>query len=256
MFECKPSSDNGQCECVLCRNPRIPYILMVGAVLGFAILLAATLTASGQDMRPDREKAAEWKAFTWWNAQFPVENGYGDLARVAMPVWGQSPCLSFVVEPTTNDLSGKWLSIQFTVTGDSWLTNLDESEFVAWNNPDDAAPVVGIFFSTQPNGYDLDRCNLKPSEYWFCNALGWGQFGLNVGQTVTFTVPISDPALWINGHGEPADDVLPLFEAATANVGQIGFYFGAHFYDTGVASNPANSEGVVFHVQNFQTYQP
>ena len=102
-------------------------------------------------------------------------------------------------------------------------------------------PNVRLFFTTNPEVYNLDHANANELEFWWAKeAFAQVQQG-----TITLTAHL-DPAKWgdSQGHSGETEPYRSGFLSAASRVAQIGLSFGGGcFYDTGVGIyNPENPE--------------
>ncbi len=147
------------------------------------------------------------------------------------------------------DLTGQTITatINLTVTGSPLFRFGGQG---SWNNGS-LPPNTRLYFSTNAAAYDLQDATLHENAYWWSGS-AWTEVTNNMGIVVlsdTF-----DPVHWSNAQGHSAADpaYTPAFNAAVANVRQIGLAFsGGSFFDTGVAVI-ANTGTATFHLLNYQ----
>jgi hypothetical protein len=140
-----------------------------------------------------------------WSFNFPQKDG-----------------VHYVTTQTSGSLVGKTLHLKFTIAG-------TETAFTALNagQPDTAAPAqVHLYFQQAGDNWDTDGYR------WWSNPKGV----MLANGTFTLDVPVT-PDQWTGIFGEKGTDKPALWNAAVANVMNVGFTFGGEFFGHGVFAN-------------------
>jgi len=216
----------------------------------FLIIFLTVLSCFGAQQPP-----ATWQLYKW------ALNGNGDYTPVSAPgsggdvatfAFGAStkPYAAFLTTIVdTNllgDLTGKQLTATVSVSGSA--TFVYGGQF-SWNSNSTVPANTRLYFSTSAATYDIDIANTNSTAFW------WSHYGVCVitngaGGIIadTFT-----PSHWSDANGHPGDDpgYIDAFNAAVANVQQIGVSFGGgSFFDCGVALWP-HTGSASFHLVSF-----
>lgn len=184
----------------------------------------------------------------------------GDIATFSFPV-AANKRVAFPAFLTTTvdgavlgDLTGQTITatVLVTVTGNPQFCYGGNTPWSSWNTASPVPANTRLYISTNPAAYDLGDAQQHENDYWWSSAPGaWTVISATTG-TVTLTSPF-DPAHWSNAQGHLASDpnYTAAFQAAVANVAQIGVAFGGgSFYDVGVAIWP-NTGTAAFHLINY-----
>jgi hypothetical protein len=158
----------------------------------------------------------------------PTAEGAGWLFSFPIGVDG----VHYVTTGWTGSLVGKTITMTFSISGGPDFVGLNSGQ------PDpNGVPSVRLYFQQAGDNWDTDGFR-----WWSINpnsvALAPGSF--------TISVPVS-PDLWSGIFGEKGTDKPALWNAAVANVANVGFTFGSEFFGHGVyAKEPAQ-----FHLTGF-----
>jgi hypothetical protein len=124
------------------------------------------------------------------------------------------------------DRTGGTVNATLTVTG---VTGTFVDQNGGGCTPD--TQTVRLFFTTKNPGFNF-------TDYWWSNPIA---MTLNGNNTMTLTVPLTDPSQWSDWNGQLGNSTVPVtaaFNAAVAKVDTIGLSFGGGcFFENGVTTN-------------------
>lgn len=196
-----------------------------------------------------------WVLYSWANSgNYNPSAAPGNVSAFTFPTARRSVAFPAFLTTVTEaallgNLTGKSLSasVQLSKTGNPQFVYGGATPWSSWNS----CPVPAntrLYFSTNPNPYDLHDATLNEDRYW------WSHSGVVTVDATLENAVLSDsfdPEHWSNAQGHLATDRLAAFQAAVANVRQIGLAFGGGcFFDVGIAVLP-NTGTAQFQLINF-----
>lgn len=205
-----------------------------------ALIIALALPSFAAPKSRAASCASGWKVYKFGNnglykGTCAVVSG-GDVATFEFPQSSANAYPAFLTTTTDasllGDLTGKTLSATLTVEATPGTMFRFGGQGTSWNQG--SAPAnARLYFSTNPSAYNLVDAQFHQDDYWWSNS-AWVVVNDQTG-TVTLTDTF-DPAHFSNAQGGQATNRLAAFQAAVANVQQIGVsYGGGSFYDVGLA---------------------
>lgn len=184
-----------------------------------------------------------WVLYSWANSgnynPSAAPAGPGNVSEFPFPAARRNTAFPAFLTTVTEaavlgNLTGKTLSasINLAKTGNPEFIYGGATPWSSWNNCQVPAN-VRLYFSTNPMTYNLGDAGQNEDRYW------WSQPGFVTVSAALDAAVLSDsfdPAHWSNANGRLASDRLAAFQAAVANVQQIGLAFGGGcFFDVGIA---------------------
>jgi hypothetical protein len=223
-----------------------------------ALLLLSVAALRGAPPGP----SSPWLLYSWAsNGNYNPSSAFGsggDVSTFSFPTARRNAAFpafltTAVDSAVLGDLTGKSITatVGLTTTGNPVFCYGGNTPWSSWNT----CPVPAntrLYISTNPAAYDLQDATLHESDYWWSS----GPSAVATIDANTGTVVLTDtfdPTHWSNAQGHSAADpaYTAAFQAAVANVRQIGVGFGGGcFFDVGIAVLP-NTGTAVFHLINF-----
>jgi hypothetical protein len=224
-----------------------------------ALLLLSVAALRGGPPAP----SSPWLLYSWANnGNYNPSSAFGsggDLSTFSFPAAKRNVAFPAFLTTTVDsavlgDLTGKTISatVSLTTTGTPVFIYGGNTPWSSWNTTCPVPANTRLYISTNPAAYDLQDASQNENDYWWSS-------GPNAAATInasTGTVVLTDtfdPTHWSNAQGHSAADPVytAAFQAAVANVRQIGVSFGGGcFFDVGVAVKP-NTGTAAFHLISY-----
>lgn len=208
-------------------------------------LLLLCLLAAGHHAKPAPDV---WSAFnTQAHVIASTTPASGDIATIQFPT-GQvgSGQLAFIATTREvsllGDLTGHTITATFSIstTGTPRFTYWGEGS--NWNTGPMPANCRLVFMTR--TGFSTAWAD----EVWYSNPVDVALAGLG---SAPLSNSLTDPSLWSNGQGQQGSNRPAQFNAAVANVAQVGLAFGGgSFFDVGV-NVIKNTGSAIFHLESY-----
>jgi len=159
------------------------------------------------------------------------------------PEWSRKAAFPAFLSTTTyssvlGNLSNKTISATVTITASPSALFVFGGELSGWNTTDPRPATGRLWFSTNATAYNVAEGMTNEHKFWWSET-SYFVCTNNLG-TVTITDTL-DPLHWTSAWGHYGSDpsLIEKFNAAVANVRQIGIAFGGGCcYDVGVGLSP------------------
>lgn len=222
----------------------------------FLLLLLVVSVAAG---RGGQQPSTPWVLYKWGNSgQYKPYSAFGsggDVATFAFPVHSQNAAYAAFLTTTTitnhlGNLTGQAVSATISVTFTGTPEFVWGGLLSGWN-PTGLPAHARLFISTSSSPYSNAGYTACPDCYWWSQP-AWVELNMLTG-TVTIT-DVLDPTHWSQANGILGSDHPTEFQAAIANVRQIGVAMGGgSFFDCAVAILNQSGDSAMFHLISFST---